>query len=123
MDTTILVAKILGIYLVVSGLFLLTKKKTLPHLLKDFFGHPAIVYLTGVILIFLSSMYLLEHNIWDGTWRTLVTFFVWLVLLKGLTYIFVPQALSALAVQKFKRPFNTYGVIAILTGLYLFFLN
>ena len=58
MDTTLLVAKILGIYLVISGLFLLIRGKSIPHLLKDFFNHPAIVYLTGVILVFLSSLYL-----------------------------------------------------------------
>lgn len=63
MDTTILIAKILGIYLVISGLFLIIRGKTLAHILKDFFDHPAIVYLTGVILIFLSSIYLLQYNI------------------------------------------------------------
>ncbi|MBU0998990.1 hypothetical protein KKG24_01630 [Patescibacteria group bacterium] len=123
MDIIILVAKILGIYLVVSGLFLIIKGKTIPHLLKDFFDHPAIIYLTGVILIFLSSMYLIQYNIWDGTWRVLVTFFVWLVLLKGLMYIFFPQILNEEFVKKFRNSFGTYGVIAILVGLYLFFLN
>ncbi|MFH1366226.1 MAG: hypothetical protein ABIG99_02465 [Patescibacteria group bacterium] len=123
MDIIILVAKILGIYLVVSGLFLIIKGKTIPHLLKDFFDHPAIIYLTGVILIFLSSMYLIQYNIWDGTWRVVVTFFVWLVLLKGLTYIFFPQIFNEEFVKKFRNSFGAYGALAILIGLYLFFLN
>ncbi|KKT01265.1 MAG: hypothetical protein UV76_C0001G0023 [Candidatus Nomurabacteria bacterium GW2011_GWA2_43_15] len=123
MDTTLLVAKVLGVYLVVSGLFLLIKGKTVPHLLKDFFEHPAVVYLTGAILIFLSSMYLIQYNVWDGTWHTLVTLFVWIVLLKGVTYILFPQALSELAVKRFKNSFSAYGVIAVIAGLYLFFLN
>jgi hypothetical protein len=123
MDITILTAKILGIYLVISGLFLLAKGKTIPHLLKDFFDHPAIVYLTGVILIFLSSIYLIQYNIWDGTWKTIITAFVWIILLKGLTYIFAPKALNNFAVQKFHKMFVTYGVIAIAIGAYLFFLN
>ena len=123
MDIVILTAKILGIYLVVSGLFLLFKRKTVPHLLKDFFNHPAIVYLTGIILVFLSSMYLVQYNIWDGTWRTLVSLFVWVVLLKGLTYIFFPQVLNEMAVQKFNNSFSAYGLLAIVIGLYLFFLN
>src|SRR3989338_9057488 len=123
MDTIILVSKILGIYLVVSGLFLLIKGRTIPHLLKDFFNHPATVYLTGIILIFLSSMYLIQYNIWDGTWRALVTLFAWLVMLKGLAYVFVPQALNEASVKRFKGLFGVYGLIAILIGLYLFFLN
>ena|SRR3989344_4085161 len=121
MDTTLIVAKLLGIYLVVSGLFLIVKGKSVTHLLRDFFGHPAVVYLTGVILIFLSSMYLLKYNIWDGTWTTLITLFVWLVFVKGLAYIFVPQALSEMAIKNSRKLFVLYGVLAILVGLYLFF--
>lgn len=121
MDTTILVAKVLGVYLVVSGLFLIFKGKTLPHMLKDFFDHPAIMYLTGVILIFLSTIYLLQYNVWDGTWHSIVTFLVWLVLFKGLAYIFAPQMLSKIAIKKSSGMFGFYGFLAIVVGLMLFF--
>jgi len=123
MDTTILVAKILGIYLIVSGLFVLLKGKTIPHLIKDFFDHPAMIYLSGVLLIFLSSIYLIQYNIWDGTWKTAITAFVWLVMLKGLLYIFAPKVLSDIAIKKSKNVFKVYGVIAIIVGVYVFFLN
>lgn len=123
MDITLLVAKILGIYLVVSGLFLIFKGKTIPHLLKDFFDHPATVYLTGIILIFLSSMYLIQYNIWDGTWQALITLVAWAVMLKGILYIFAPGILNESVIKKFKGLFGVYGLIAIIVGLYLFFLN
>ena len=114
---------ILGVYLVVSGLFLIVKGNTIPHLLKDFFNHPAIVYLTGIILIFLSSMYLIQYNIWDGSWKVIATIFAWIVMLKGLAYIFVPNMLNEMAIKKFKGAFSTYGVIAIIVGVYLFLLK
>ena len=123
MDITILTAKILGVYLIVSGLFLIFKGKTVPHLLKDFFDHPATVYLTGVILIFLSSMYLIQYNIWNGTWKTLITIFAWLVMIKGLLYILFPQVLNEMAIKKFRSSFGAYGFVAIVVGLYIFFLN
>lgn len=123
MDILVLTSKILGIYLVVSGLFLIFKAKTVPFLLKDFFDHPAIVYLTGIILIFLSSMYLIQYNIWDHTWKTIITIFAWLVLLKGLAYIFLPKTLNEISVRKFRSWFNVWGVVAILVGIYLFRLS
>jgi hypothetical protein len=123
MDITILFAKVLGIYLLISGFFLLLKSKTIPNLLKDFFDHPAIVYLTGVILIFLSSMYLVQYNVWDGSWHTLITLFAWAIMLKGLMYIFTPQMLNEMSVKRFRGPFTVYGLIAIIVGLYLFFLK
>lgn len=122
MDTPLLVLKIFSVYLIISGLFLIFKKKTLPLILKDFFDHPATVYLTGVILIFLSSMYLIQYNVWDGTWQTLITVFAWLVLLKGLMYIFTPKWLNEMSIKKFKSFFAIYGILAVIVGIYLFFL-
>lgn len=123
MDVTTLTLKILGVYLVVSGLFILFKGKTIPHLMRDFYDHPATVYLTGVILVFLSTMYLIQYNVWNSSWKTIVTVFVWLVLVKGLLYIFAPKMLNEKIVKKFKGSFGIYGMSAILVGLYLFFLN
>ncbi len=123
MDLTLTVAKVLGMYLIISGGFLIFRGKTVPHLLKDFYGHPAIVYLTGIILIFLSSLFLIEHNIWDGSWRTVITVFAWAVLLKGVGYIFFPEALQRMVSKKMLQTLNLFGVIAIVAGLVLFYLG
>ncbi|MDP2651994.1 MAG: hypothetical protein Q8O94_02570 [bacterium] len=123
MDISLLAAKILGTYLVISGLFLLFRGKTVPTLLRDFFDHPAVVYLTGVILIFLSGIFLIQNNVWDGTWRTLITLFAWLVLIKGVAYIFVPESLHKIVNKKVLDSLNIYGLIAIVAGLFLFYLG
>jgi len=122
MDISLIAAKILGVYLVISGLFLMFRGKTIPHLLKDFFGHPAIVYLTGVILIFLSLLLLFQNNVLDSTRHTIVTVFAWLVLLKGMAYLFIPETLRKMVDKKFLGALNLYGLIAIVVGLYLFYI-
>lgn len=123
MEMSLVAAKILGLYLVVSGLFLLLRGKTVPHLLKDFFGHPAIIYLTGVILIFLSALFLMEHNIWDGTWRTIVTLFAWAAFLKGVGYIFFPEALHQMVTKKILGMTGVYGIIAVAAGAALYYVS
>lgn len=123
MDISIIAAKVLGTYFVVSGLFLVFRGKTVPHLLKDFFDHPAIVYLAGVILIFLSSIFLIQSNIWDGTWRTIITIIAWVTLIKGIAYILFPEALRAFVSKKLLETLNVYGVVAILAGLALFYVG
>jgi len=123
MDISLVIAKVLGVYLVVSGLFLIFRGKTVPHLLKDFFDHPAIVYLSGVILIFLSALMLLQFNVWDGTWRTIVTIISWLIFIKGLAYLFAPEALHRMVNKKVMDALNLYGLIAVVAGFYLFYLG
>lgn len=123
MDISLVAAKILGTYFIISGVFLIFRGKTIPALLKDFFDHPAVVYLAGVILIFLSSLLLIQSNVWDGTWRVLVTILSWVVLFKGLAYIFIPETLHKIVTKKVLRSLNLYGLVAIAVGLFLFYLG
>lgn len=123
MEISLVAAKILGLYLVVSGLFMIFRGKTLPHMLRDFFEHPAIMYLAGVILIFLSSLFLLQGNIWDGTWRTVITIIAWATLIKGIAYILAPDMLRQMVTKKLMDTVNLYGVVAIIAGVYLFYIG
>lgn len=123
MEISLVAAKILGLYLVVSGLFMIFRGKTLPHMVKDLFDHPAVLYLAGAILIFLSSLFLLQSNIWDGTWRTIITIIAWATLIKGIAYILAPEMLRQMATKKLLDTANLYGVIAVVAGVYLFFIG
>lgn len=123
MEISLVAAKILGLYLVVSGLFMIFRGKTLPHMIKDLFDHPAVLYLAGAILIFLSSLFLLQSNIWDGTWRTIITIIAWATLIKGIAYILAPEMLRQMATKKLLDTANLYGVIAVVAGVYLFFIG
>lgn len=123
MEISLVAAKILGLYLVVSGLFMIFRGKTLPHMIKDLFDHPAVLSLAGAILIFLSSLFLLQSNIWDGTWRTIITIIAWATLIKGIAYILAPEMLRQIATKKLLDTANLYGVIAVVAGVYLFFIG
>src|SRR3989344_6586218 len=123
MDDSLIAAKLLGTYLIISGLFLILRGKTLPNIIKDFLGHPAIVYLTGIFLIVLSSLYIIQNNIWDGTWRTAVTVLAWAVFLKGVAYLFVPETLHKVVSKKFLASVNLYGLVAVILGLSLLYIG
>lgn len=124
MEISLLAAKLLGIYLVLSGWFLISRGRTIPNLLKDFFDHPAIVYLTGTVLIFLSSLLLIKQgNVWDGSWRVVVTIFAWLILLKGIGYIFFPDELHKMVTKRMVGILNVYGVVMVIVGLCLFYIK
>lgn len=119
MDASLIAAKLLGTYLLVSGFFLILRGKTLPVILRDFFRHPAMVYLTGFLLIVLSALYLIQNNIWDGTWRTAITILVWAVFIKGIAYIFAPKVLHRIISRKHLASLNLFGLSAVVLGAYL----
>jgi hypothetical protein len=125
MSESILFIKILALYFVISGVFLLLKGKTLPFILKDFFDHPAIVFLTGAILVFLGGGILIQSyaNVSNSTIQIWVTIFGWAALLKGLVYIFIPKTLEKISLKKFDSWFGVLGVLVVIIGIVLFFVS
>lgn len=120
MDIALIAAKLLGVHMIVSGLFLLFRGKSVAHLLQDFFNHPAMVYFDGAVLVFLSTLFLLQHNVWDGTWRTVITVIAWMTLVKGVMYILFPEVLHRLVSKKLLDSVNILGIITFVGGVALF---
>jgi len=76
------------------------------------------------VLVFLSTLYLLTgNNVWDGSWRMLITIIMWLVFIKGVAYILAPNIVAKMAKRMAMDSINLYGIIAIAAGIYLFYLG
>lgn len=114
MDTNIII-KALSIYLVVSGLFVLLRGKTLPLVLKDLIDHRAVMWLAGLLLIIIGSPLVFGTN--DSLFVTVIG---WLIIVKGALYIFAPELFTRF-VFKIARPFLVFlSLIIILFGLFLY---
>ncbi len=123
MDITILIAKILGVYLIVSGMFLILRAKTLPVLLKDFFQHEATVFLSGAILLFLGGVLAFRGSLvpqYVTTQASWVTVLGWLIMLKGAAYMLIPQKMMHWTMKKMQGPMKLLGLIAVAVGVMLF---
>jgi len=119
MDFSLAAAKVLAIYFVISGLFLIFFGRSLPVVARDLFKHPGFIYITGSLLVLLGLFLIIRNNSFDGTWRTWVTVFGGLTLAKGLMYVFFPQVLSAIPIEKLRPWFKAIGAVIILLGVYL----
>lgn len=115
-------AKVIAGYMIISGLFVMLKGKTFIIILKDFFKHPAIMYLAALLLVVLGLMVVIKNNIWDGTWRTWVTVFGVLMLLKGLVYIFFPRTFSDIPYGKMAGFFKLMGFVIAALGVWFWYI-
>lgn len=114
MEISSTIPSILGAYLLVSGIFLITKGKTLPTILRDFFDHKAVVFLAGAILIFLGGA--LAFDKMAETWIRILGS---AILLKGAIYILAPEIFEKMNFFKIKQNLFFFGLIAIVAGIYL----
>jgi uncharacterized membrane protein HdeD (DUF308 family) len=90
METSILLAKIIGpIYLVIAAGLLLNQDH-FRAVAKEVASSPALFYLTGVLALVLGMLIVRFHNVWTG-WPAVITILGWLAVLRGVVRVVTPD--------------------------------
>lgn len=119
--TTLLLLKVLGLYFLVSGVFVVTQQKTLGLVLKDMFAHRATTFLIGIALV-LGGGALAFHTHPDANGAELLASIIaWIIVLKGIIYIFIPDTIYKMLKGISRSTFSTIGGLITIIGLYILF--
>jgi hypothetical protein len=111
METSVLLAKVLGIIYIVLGVGILVNLKALPKMVDDFFNNTGLTFLGGITTLIFGLVIVAFHNVWLGHWGLIITVIGWLAVIKGAILIIRPQILAAVS-----RPFQTNAVLLGLDG-------
>lgn len=121
METTLFLAKVFGLYLLVMGLVVPLRRKALGLMVDAFAHNPPVVYLASVLILILGIVLVVSHNVWVFGWPLVITLLSWIVLLKALACLLLPFDALARVVIWFNRPawFTVGGAISAVLGLFL----
>lgn len=120
MELSLLLAKVIGISLMVISMALLVNKKGV-DLLFSIYSHTEVVFITGIVEVFLGVLLIINHNIWTFDFRVVITIIGWILLLRGLGRTFFPGRVPAM-LRKFKKMiwiFTPLLIFIFLIGAYL----
>jgi hypothetical protein len=121
MALSIFLAKIFGVYLIMEALVIFGKQRLLIELINKFAKSEGMMLGVGSLEFLLGLILVLSHNVWDGSWRVIITVVSWLVLLEGASYLLLPGSLMASLIKYFNKKsfYLAGGVITLVFGLYL----
>ena len=125
MDTSLLLAQVMGLYLLLEGLVVLTRRKFVLHIVNDISQHKAMMFVTGAMVFILGLLVVLNHNVWEASWRVVPTIIGWAMVIKGAMLFFVPNTMLARA-KKFAKNRNKMvlaGIVAVAVGAYLMYIG
>ena len=122
MELSIFLAKLIGLYMVITGLAVVAKQKNIMDQLVKMVKNVSLIFFGGAIDLLIGLAIVLSHNIWLGTpSQTIITLVGWIVLIKALLLMFLPSK----SLVELARYFNNRSVLMlkmvfyIAIGLYL----
>ena len=120
MNASIVLAKILGLYLIISGIGLLLNRKYYQSAAYNLAKNDGLLLFCSVIALILGLILVVFHNIWVANWPVIITVLAWLTLLKGGVRLLFPQTAGKSArLLNDDRIYYSMLAICILLGLYL----
>ncbi|KTC89893.1 DUF308 domain-containing protein [Fluoribacter dumoffii] len=116
-------AAVLGWYLVIVSLLLLTRREIIVNATKELMGQRAVMFVVGVITLIIGLLMVISHNIWVMDWPVIVTLFAWLTLIGGLFRLYFPDTVYKIwnNIMDKTGVLITTGVISLVIGLFLLY--
>jgi uncharacterized protein YjeT (DUF2065 family) len=118
MQNALWLASIFGPFLVITGLWMLLYSENLIKIVTSVKNTPACFYLMGVINLLICLTIISQYNIWNWDAAFLVTLLGWVLILRGILSLFVPQLLLKMTMNN-NKTIKLIGIIPFIWGIAL----
>ena len=117
MELSILIAKIISVIYISTGIAVLIGTINFNDIVKDFEKSPALIFVSGCVGIIAGIILIKYHNIWVKNWTVLITIISWFMLIGGAIVVIIPKSLSCYK-DIFKRS-RLWGICMIIFGMFI----
>lgn len=123
METSLFLAKAIGLYFVLFSLFILIRHKALADIMREITAQPGFMLISGIITLVLGILLVISHNVWVSDWRIIITIIAWLIFVSGIIRLFFFDAAKPIAEWWIKhRSFLIgFAIIYLIIGFYLLY--
>ncbi len=104
MDTSKFLAKVIGIYFIIITLAMFVNMQQFIANVNQLMIHDSLMFVTGFVTLILGILMVVSHNIWQWSWRLIITLIAWISLLKGASIIFYPHFLNQITLTFMRNP-------------------
>lgn len=110
-------ASIFGPFMIILGLWMLLYCDQMVKVLSGIKNSPAIFYLNSVFNILIGFTILSQYDLWGWNLLVLVTLLGWVMVIRGIMGLFVPQLLMDILTRK--DHCKVMGLIPVIWGVLL----
>ncbi len=120
MDTSLFLAKLLGLYMIVASLLWLVRGRSFDRMVEAVLDDPGIRALSGFLSLIIGLAIVTSHSIWEPSWRVVITICGYLALVKGIWLLGWPEAAMSVTRVMVRNPIRMVLVtVSLLLGMWL----
>ena len=120
MNTSIYLGRFFGLYLLLTGIAIIVRGNSFRTVMHEIIKSPALVTVSGIFTLILGLFLVLAHNMWEWSWRLVVTLLSYITLIKGITLLYVPEWVNGMAHHLDRvQWFRVIGLITAIVGIFL----
>ena len=121
MQTSILIAKLIGPILLVAAIVMLVNTKDLQQLARGFMKDRPLIYISGILAMLAGLAIVNTHNVWILSWPVIITLFGWASILGGIVRMALPGVVQTVGGAMLENPavIRVSGAVWVLIGAWL----
>lgn len=115
MPQSTFLARLIGPVLMIIGLGLLINAPYYRVIASQVVQTPGLIFISGILTLLGGLAVVLAHNVWDGSWRVIVTVVGWVGIAGGVVRVLAPQQITSIGASVVVHPaFPVAGACLIL---------
>ncbi len=121
MQTSVFLARLIGPVMLAVGLAVFFNQRAFRDMAEEFLASPALLFLSGLLIMPMGLAIVLTHSVWTADWRVLITLFGWLNTIGGAVRLLAPVWVMRTGLAMLRRPYFVPLAAAIWVVLGLLF--
>lgn len=125
METSKFLSKVIGFYLIIVSTAMIADMPAFYRHTHSLLTNVPLIFVTGFFTLILALIMIVSHNIWECSWRVIITITGWMVLLKALNLILFPEYVDQATTLMLEDKSFAYGLAGtdFVLGLVLVYLG
>jgi len=97
METSLLLAQLMGTYFVLMGITMFMRPHMIDEMVDGFERNKALMLITGIFVFVGGFLMVSAHNVWEASWVGFITLMAWATMVKGVMYMMWPDCMMTKA--------------------------
>src|SRR6478736_4278878 len=120
MQTSILLARLIGPVMALVGVSLLVNELAFRKMAQEFLRSPALIFFSGMILMPAGLAVVLSHNVWVLNWPLIITLLGWIAVISGALRVFAPDRAIKIGKKAIvRKEYTTAAAVWLVIGAVL----